>query len=168
MDIFIINIKSAENVPYELLEQFKKKKITNKKTLIIHCLTYLMLDRILKEVYKIQNPEIIFNNKKPLLKSQQKFFSISHSEEYITIAFSDYNCGIDIEKIKQRNLEKIAKRMSFHSSNLKEFYLEWTKYEALYKLGNIAHSVSHFEFENYIITALSENPNEIFEIYFQN
>ena len=43
---------------------------------------------------------VIFVDKKPMLKNKQKYFSISHSEDLIALAFSDSNCGVDIEKIK--------------------------------------------------------------------
>ena len=59
-------------------------------------------------------------------------FSISHSEELIAIAFSDSNCGVDIEKIKLREFKRIADRMKFNAETLGEFYQEWTKYEATY------------------------------------
>ena len=113
MDIFIISTKNTDNIANEILNQYSKKSISDKNKRKIHELSYLMLDKIFKEVYKINNCEIIFENKKPFLKSKEKYFSISHSNEYITIAFSDFDCGIDIEEIKQRNYRAISKRMNF-------------------------------------------------------
>ena len=168
MDIFIIEIIDADNVHMELLKEFQKKEINNGKKWNQHCLSYLMVDRILRDFYKIENREVIFNGKKPFLKSREKFFSISHSEDYIALAFSNYDCGIDIEKMKLRNFEEISIRMGFKCNTLEDFYNEWTKYEAEYKLGKPAQKFKKFRFEDYIITAASVNIQENFEIYIQN
>ena len=60
--------------------------------------------------------------------------------------------------------------MNFSSKTLKEFYFDWTKYEAEYKLGGSdkGKSIVQTVFENYMITAVCEKPQEIFEIYIQN
>ena len=168
MDIFIIEVIDADNVHKELLKEFQKKEISDAKKWNQHCLSYLMTDRILREFYGIENREIVFNGKKPFLKIREKFFSISHCEDYIALCFSDYDCGIDIEKIKLRNFEEISGRMGFKCNTLEEFYNEWTKYEAEYKLGKPAQKFRKLHFEDYIITAASVNINEEFEIYIQN
>ncbi len=168
MDIFIIETIDADNVHKELLKEFQKKEISNEKKLNQHCLSYLMVDRILRDFYKMENREIVFNGKKPFLKTREKFFSISHSENFIALAFSDYDCGIDIEKIKLRNFEEISNRMGFKCNTLEEFYNEWTKYEAEYKLGKPAQKFKKLHFEDYIITASSVNIQEEFEIYIQS
>lgn len=166
MDIFVI--KTTHDIEENLLLEFQKKAISNKKTLYAHCLSYLMVDRILKSAYGINETEIEFIDKKPYLKNHGKFFSISHSNEYIALCFSDFECGIDIEHIKDRDYVSIAKRMGFSSSSLEEFYFDWTKYEAEYKLGNEAKNCKNFQIENYAVTAVSENQKEDFQIYVQN
>ena len=168
MDIFVIKTSRINEFNQDLLKEFQKKEISNQKTWETHCFTYLMLDKILKSVYKIENREVLFENKKPKLKSNEKHFSISHSEEYIAIAFSDYKCGIDIEKIKNRDFKKISDRMHFNAKTLQEFYQEWTRFEAEYKLNKTPSSSKHFQIENYSLTAVSENPKEKYEIYLSN
>ena len=170
MDIFIIDVIDADEVHKELLKEFQKKQISDPKVWNTHCLSYLMVDRILKEVYKINDREIIFEEKKPFLKTKEKYFSISHSEDYIALAFSDSDCGIDIEKIKERDYDKIAKRMKFNCNSLDEFYYEWTRFEAEYKLGKDKKNafVKNYRIKEYALTVVSENPDEICEIYFQN
>ncbi len=168
MDIFIIKILDADNIHKELLKSFQKKEISNSKKWNEHCLSYLMIDRILKDFYQIENREVIFIGKKPFLKTREKFFSISHSNDFIALAFSNYDCGIDIEKIKLREFEEISKRMSFKCNTLEEFYNEWTKYEAEYKLGKPAQKFKKFRLNDYVITAASVNIQEDFEIYIQN
>ena len=170
MDIYVINITDADNIKPELLEEFRHKDFTNLKKQKEHCLSYLMTDRILKNVYNIENREIKFVNGKPLLKTREKFFSISHSGDYLVIAFSDSDCGVDIEKMKDRDFVSISERMKFNADSLEEFYLEWTKYEAEYKLGSTGKykSIKQTFLNDYAITAVSENVQETFEIYIQN
>lgn len=170
MDIFIIKVVDADEVHKELLKEFEKKQISDSKKWNTHCLSYLMVDRILKEVYKIENREIVFKNKKPILKTGEKRFSISHSEDYIALAFSDFDCGIDIEKIRSRDFKKIAERMNFKCETLEEFYFEWTKFEAEFKLGkdkNLAF-IKNYKIQDYVLTVVSENLDEKCELYFQN
>ena len=168
MDIFVIETIDADNVHVELLKQFQKKEISNSEKWNEHCLSYLMVDRILKEFYQIENRKIVFYGKKPFLEERQKFFSISHSNGYIAIAFSDYDCGVDIEKIKLRDFGSISKKMGFNCNTLEDFYNEWTKYEAEYKLGKPAQKFKKYNLNEYILTAASVNIQEDFEIYIQN
>ena len=168
MDIFVIEIVDADNVHETLLKEFQKKEISNPKKWNEHCFSYLMVDRILRDFYQIEDREIVFNGKKPFLKNRAKFFSISHSNDFVALAFSDYDCGIDIEKIKLRGFEDISKRMGFKCNTLEDFYDEWTKYEAEYKLGKPAQCFKKLHFEDYVITAASVNIQENFEIYIQS
>lgn len=168
MDIFVIEITDADSVHQKLLLEFKKKDITDPQKLNAHCLSYLMVDRILREFYKLDDREVIFNNGKPILKSGEKNFSISHSGDFIALAFSPSLCGVDIEKNKPRDIEKIAQRMGFSSKTQDEFYTDWTTYEAQYKLGASPASGKTYKLGDYTLTALSENPNEDFEIYIQS
>ena len=169
MDIFIIETSNVEKVKLETLKQFQKKEISDEEKWKVHCLSYLLVDKFLQEVYGIQSREIVFEKGKPILIDGGKHFSISHSESLIALAFSDSNCGVDIERIKLREFKKIADRMKFNAETLGEFYQEWTKYEALYKLGkNIEYgSVANFDLDNYALTAVSEDPCEEFELFFQ-
>ena len=165
MDIFIIKTSEIDNFTEEFLLNFQKKEISNKKTLMTHCLAYAMLDSILREKYSIENREIVFKTAKPSLKNKEKYFSLSHSSERIAIAFSDFDCGIDIEKIKPRDFDAISARMNFKCDNLEGFYHEWTNFEASYKLGKEVLSAYSSPVEDYMLTAVSSNPEEKFELY---
>ena len=169
MDIFVINIKNAEKVSEETLLRFQKKEITDDEKLKTHCLSYLLLDKILREVYGIEDTQIVFDNNKPLLLSGEKYFSISHSGDFIALAFSDSNCGIDIEKTTLREFTKISERMGFEATTLGEFYQEWTQYEAIYKLGedSVCGSYANYELEGYAMTAVSVDELEDYEVFCQ-
>jgi len=166
MDIFVINSEKANSVSADLLKEFEHKNFVNESQKKIHRFTYLMLDRILKEFYNISNRSIVFNENKPVLETNEKTFSLSHSGDYIVIAFSDCNCGVDIEKTKIRDYKKISERMGFNSASLKNFYYNWTKYEAEYKLGGKTESSYCFEIPEYVISCVSKNPEEKYEIYY--
>lgn len=166
MDIFIINTEKANFVPGDLLQEFGYKTFSNKQKEKTHRFAYLMFDRILRNFYHIENPTLSFENEKPALRNKEKNFSISHSGGYIALAFSDYGCGIDIEQVKARDYQKISERMGFESISLKDFYLNWTEYEAKYKLGQEAKSAYSFEIPNYTITAVSMQEDEKFEVYY--
>ena len=169
MDIFIIEISNIEKVKPETLNKFQKKDFSNEEKRKIHCFSYLLVDKFLDEIYGIKSREIVFDEGKPVLIDGGKHFSISHSEDLIALAFSDTNCGVDIEKIKLREFKNIAERMKFEANTLGEFYEEWTKYEALYKLGkNVEYgSIANFDLDDYALTAVSEDPCEEFELFFQ-
>lgn len=168
MDIFVIKIESYNNVPQEMLNEFKKREISNSKRLKEHCFAYLMIDRVLREFYQFEDREIIFENKKPILKSGKKHFSLSHSGDYLALCFSDNPCGIDIEEKTERDFEKIAQRMKFDCANIEEFYSAWTQYEAEYKLAEFSKSCWTTTIENYTLTALSSDEGEEFTLYLQN
>ena len=168
MDIYVANIKYAGNVQLEELYKFKNKDISNGNKLIEHCFAYYLLDMILKSKYGIKEYSLEFINKKPYLKSKNKYFSISHCKEYIAICISDFDCGIDIEPIKQRDYEKISKRMNFNSSSLYEFYIEWTKYEAAFKMSKDIKSIKYYNIEDCVLTAVSSGIEEEFNIYIKN
>lgn len=166
MDIFIINSEKSRDVSNDLLAQYTYKEFRNNNQKRLHQFSYLMLDRILKDFYKIENRSIVHVAGKPELISKEKYLSISHSGSFIALAFSDYNCGIDIEKITKRDYKKISERMGFVSKSLKDFYYNWTKYEAEYKLKDETESIYQFEIPEYIITAVCKNANEKYEVYY--
>ena len=170
MDIFIIETSCAEKVSEETLSFFQKKEISVEEKRKTHCLAYLLVDKFLKEYYGIENTQLVFEDGKPMLLDGGKYFSISHSEDLIALAFSDSNCGVDIEKIKLREFTSIAERMGFEANTLGEFYEEWTKYEATYKLGKGTEygSVAFFDLDDYALSATSEDPCEEFDLYYQS
>lgn len=168
MDIFVIGLNSVEDIPAQMLLEYKKRDITDGRRLNQHCLSYLMIDRVLREFYQIEDREIAFEGAKPYLKSNEKYFSLSHSGDFVALAFSDVPCGIDIEKKKDRDYKAIAKRLKFDVDTEEEFYKEWTKYEAEYKLGSKSNSSKTYLLGEYFLTVVSLKVNEECELYFQS
>ena len=93
----------------------------------------IVLD-VAKSVYGIDD-EIVYDGKRPHFKNNGVYFSISHSEDLVVVAFDDKPVGADVEFVKPRNLDKLIKRYDLEGKvhNLEEFYGWWTAYEARYK-----------------------------------
>ncbi len=93
----------------------------------------------LKKVLKKYHIEYdIFYNEygKPYLKNNELYFNISHSKEYIVIAVSDKEIGVDIEHLTFN--EKTADRICTKEERKKvktdlDFTKIWTKKEAYIK-----------------------------------
>lgn len=112
---------------------------------------------------------------KPYLKGFPNFhFNISHSGNFLAVAFGSKPVGVDIETVKDINL-KIADRRfadeekAFVKDN-KTFLTVWTRKEAYAKqFGSClprflssfnslsADNIKTFEFDDYILSVCSEN-----------
>lgn len=112
--------------------------------------------------FNINEYEIEEKNKKPFIKDNLFFFSISHSSDIIGVAFSNEEIGFDIELIKDRNFDKLAKYMKFTCKNKEDFYKQWTKFEAEYK-SQIKNSIN-FTLENYMC-AISKKEITEYNLY---
>ena len=166
MDIFVINRAGLSNIPSRTLLKFKKREISNEDRLNQHCQAYYLLDRILRDNYRIEDREIAFDGTRPYLKSLKKYFSLSHSADYIALAFSDTPCGVDLEKNKKRDYVALAKRLKFDVKNEGAFYIAWTKYEAEYKMGMKSQSIKTYVLDGYYLTAVSSEIDENFFLTF--
>ena len=72
---------------------------------------------------------------KPMFK--EFFFNISHSNNYIAIALSNNPVGIDIQLIKEKGIEKLAKKANIDPNNIEEFYKHFSALEAKRKKEGI-------------------------------
>ena len=168
MEIYLIDCEYLNSLEIDLLEKYNKKEIKDLYKKKVHCFAYFALEKILQNEYSIYEPKIIFKKNKPYLLNSEKYFSITHSGKYIGIAISDYDCGVDVEIIKKRNFQKIAKRLGFICNSLEDFYQNWTHYESKYKLGVLEASCKTYYLNQLVITASSENVEEHFELVVQN
>ena len=153
MDIFIKKINTNSNN----IETKKQQSQSAKE----------FLNEILKDFYKHSTQLLKKESGEPYLEDGFKYVSITHSKDYIVIAFDDYKIGVDIEQVKQRNYKPILKRYNQPETlSLKEFYHWWTTFEAEYKSQTKQETYS-FEIENYICT-LSHNPKSEVNIHYHN
>ena len=102
-----------------------------------HLLGRKIVKDVAKSVYGIED-EIVYDGKRPYFKNNKIYFSISHSENLVVVAFDNEPVGVDVEFIKRRNLDKLIRRYDLEGKvhNLEEFYGWWTAYEARYKNPN--------------------------------
>ena len=105
-----------------------------------------VVKNIASDVLNIDPNDIIFLRQKyvkPYIKGYPDFnFNISHTENAIAIAISDYPVGVDVERIGETNY-KIAERFfaqgekqylySINESTKQRFFEIWTKKEAYLK-----------------------------------
>lgn len=95
-----------------------------------------LLKYVLENEYGIKNFETEIINGKPFLINLPYYYSISHSQNIVGIAFGDKQVGFDIEyNLAERDFEKISKRYGENIKSKKEFYEFWTKNEAKIKFG---------------------------------
>lgn len=113
------------------LDDNHKKKIKNydDTRLKQHLASLLMLQE-----ENIDLKEIKYNeNGKPIIDNIN--FSVSHCDEYVLLAISNKKVGIDIEKVKDYN-PQLLKYLNMRNKTMsnKEFFIEYTKREALIKM----------------------------------
>ena len=120
---------------------------TSKKRNIEHQIGRFLTKYIAENMFNITNTEII--------TCSDLKFSISHSEDYVAVAFSEKEIGLDIEKYKERNLEKLSKYFSKKFDNQEEFYKYWTLFEANYKSNLTDENKTSFKYNDYYIAISS-------------
>ena len=122
-----------------------------------------------ENIYNIENNETEVINKKPKYKYSNICFSVTHSDNIALVCFDKNHVGVDIEKIKPRDFQAVAKRMNFKlkENTLEEFYKEWTLYEAEIKLQESVRSSKTMKFkDNFILSIVSSSNNPIEFNYF--
>lgn len=150
-----------QSVTRESLETFSdgREYLCDEKYLEHLCGIFLT-KFVAKNIYDVKNLEIEYRNKKPFFKSNEIFFSISHSYDIVLVAFNNRNIGVDVEYMCPRNYKAIMNRYTQDNPNpsRKEFYKFWTFHEAEIKLNKPVKSVfSTMLGEDYMLTCLSDD-----------
>ena len=100
-------------------------------------LVFKLLEFCLTKFYLINNPIFSENEGVWLLNDYDVKFSLSHSKNYIAVAISDKDVGVDVEKLDGKIL-KLKNKFDYVSDAenlIKALTLEWTKRESLFKAG---------------------------------
>lgn len=138
MRIFYIEIdKFKQHHSKEFLKSFIGDKVLKtEKRFYEYSIGRYIVKRIAKRFYNIKNPQIVTNELgKPMLKNEDLYFSISHSKNIVIACFDKSPCGIDVEYMKNFDLEKLSKYFNQEFEDLEGFYKFWTKQESEFKLG---------------------------------
>ena len=78
------------------------------------------------------------------------FFNISHSGDFVLLAVSDFEIGIDIEKIRDVDLKISDRCFEEKVSTKEEFFSMWTKKESIIKyLGKTIISMKNINVKDY-------------------
>lgn len=158
-----------------ILDKNKIDKIINTNDKKLSILSKYLLKIILSQKYHLDYNNIYYNkNGKPLIKGI--YFNISHSNDYVVIALSNKEIGIDIEKIREVNLNIINyfcndKEKGYilkSNNNYKSLFEIYTFKEAYFKmigtnLFNIK-SIDSFNVDNLNIKRIYDIPGYIITI----
>ena len=159
------NIEQLQNIPdleNKLSEpaRIQYNKFTNKT----RKLQYLLSRVIVKDT--CGKDIVVDENGKPTIKSG--FLSIAHKDNWVIVAISDTEIGIDIENMNvDRDFEKASKLLGIpKTSDRKTFYKNFVRYEAKFKIGKDAKNTHTYFYEmgNYMISICT--PKSIKDIHF--
>ena len=122
-------------------------------------------ETVAQKIYEISDTSIIIKNNKPMFENSDIKFSVSHSQNLVAVAFSENECGLDIEEMKPRNLMHFEKRYNRNFISIEDFYKFWTGYEAEIKLQKKAQAkYSCILLKNFMLTVASESNIKTFSI----
>ncbi len=143
---------------------------------IVHQKQFLA-KQILLHRYGLTDKITYLPSGKPVCEDNN-YISISHSGEYVVVAFSQEPAGVDIER-KNPKLQKISSRFQHPDDilpdmddKLKQWQFLWTAKESVYKLAGISGlsfkqdiRITTFDKKNLTATALLKN-KRLIDLYF--
>lgn len=138
MELFFLRANSfLKEIDLKSLSCFEKDKVfLTEKRQKEFTLGRFLVNFVLKNHYKMDDFEIIVENKKPRLETSEIHFSLSHSNDIVAVVFDYAEVGFDVEFMKERNFEKLFHfyKLNPEKRDKNTFYDFWTKYEAKIKL----------------------------------
>ncbi len=143
---------------------------------------YDFLEKKLKEKFNISIPEIKKGaHGKPYFEKNGIYFNISHTDGLQAVAISDSEVGVDIEKIRNVNLQ-VASRFTkeeydyiMTADSYNRFFEIWTKKEAYLKYKDtgisgglnsfnvfeMSEKINTFVIDGYVISVCSKKDYKI-------
>ena len=172
MEIYYINSeKFLKTHNIDFLHQYAdNKEFKSQKRFIQYTLGRYLVKTAGEKIYNLPDTTIEIQNKKPKFKYGNIKFSISHSSKIIATAFDKFECGLDIEEMKPRNLNELSKYYEQKFETQEDFYKFWTENEATIKLQQKAKIKYSKIIENkYMLTVVSSDekfsePTDIIEL----
>lgn len=162
MEIYYLKKDEFLNsVNKESLKTFNDNRVfSSEEKYFEHLCGLFLVKFVAKHVYNLKNMDIELKNSKPFFKSNEMYFSISHSMDIVLVGFNNANIGVDIEYMYPRNFKKIMARYNKNVVNptKKEFYRFWTLHEAEIKLGTLSKAMFATSLENdYALSCVSDD-----------
>ncbi len=166
MKVYYINTDTfLKNIDMESLFFFSKdENFKSEKRKLEFSLDRFLLFYIAKQIYGKTYPEVLIKHNKPYFKDLKPHFSISHSKNIVLICFDDYENGVDIEFIKDRNFTKLFEYYNITNipANRFNFYRFWTEYEAKVKLkSELKSSLTGLFLQNFMLSVTSNHSFDI-------
>lgn len=162
MEIFYLNKKEfLETVNIQSLMKFSDGREYKSEDKLVEHLCGLFLTKFLaKNVYNIENTDIELVGKKPYFTNRKLYFSISHSNDIVLVAFNKTDIGADVEYMQNRDFGRVMSRYGnpVNCESKIDFYKFWTKHEAQIKLGTAQKSgLTIFLNQDYIVSCACED-----------
>lgn len=136
VELYIININEARKYygkMYEQISEARKERADSyyheDDKLRSVCSAFLV-----KKFVKCE--ELKYNEYGKPYAHNGKFFNVSHSGNFVALAISDYEVGVDVEAIKKRDMSflgNIFDEKDIKGATLEDTYLLWCNKEALAK-----------------------------------
>jgi len=167
MQLFISTIQPfIELIGIDLVSDARKERIYSfvQATDRARCLVAGLL---LRQVCGITNDsQLRFGeNNKPYLKDDRLYFNISHSGNYVVLAVSDREIGVDIEKITTPDYSVAARCFTTterewmqKQRNDKAFFILWTAKESIMKGSGLGLSMLP---ESFCVLPIDSSPHYI-------
>ena len=166
MKIYYINtdtfLKNIDLNSLFIFSEDEKFKVDKRK--LEFSLDRFLLFYIAKNVYSSLYPEVLIKHSKPYFKNLNVHFSISHSKNIVLICFDNYENGVDVEFIKDRNFTKLFEYYNIKDipANRVNFYRFWTEYEAKVKLkSEVKSSLTGLFLNNFMLSVASNHSFDI-------
>lgn len=148
LNIYDYDKKELEKIIQDLPEykQIQLMNTKSEKTYLQTLSAWYLLIKMCKEMKIEYHPDMILFSKqgKPSFIDNKFNFSLSHSDEYVVCIIEEYHVGIDLEKIKEVDINKAhifasSKEIDYikEKDSIIRFWEIWCKKEAYLKLNDL-------------------------------
>ncbi len=159
MKVYMSNIEDIKNLT-DLESKLSKSELIqyNRFTSKKRKLQYLLSHAIVRDIC---GENIVVENGKPTIKSS--FVSIAHKDNWVVVAVSKKQVGIDIENTNVvRNFVEQSELLGLPKTKYKKtFYKNFVEFEARFKFGDGADKANtyFYEMDNYLICICTKEKN---------
>ena len=176
VNVYIKKVSDFNDIEIDLSHiNIKRKAYLEKLSLNVQKKSYyswILLKNMVKEEYgvDIDKLDLKYNEYgKPYF--DEFCFNISHSKDYIAVAISNENVGVDIQYINDNNLNKLSKKINANSNDKYEVFKRFSALEAYLKYVGTGLLPSKLKEEveiTYQQIIKNENDEYILSIYSKN
>lgn len=156
--VYILNYQDVENVPRECFDSIYPDRLAESENFVFRAdaLRSLGVAVLLKDVLGLEEKDIKYEEYgKPYTDTRPISFSLSHSGDYIVLAVSANNVGVDIERLSTECMDiagnvftskEIQWLNNDEDSRAKRFMQIWTLKECVSKITGLGLNTDYREF----------------------